>query len=283
LHAGRLSSVGVPFSTETAILLVAIGVGVGAFGTLIGSGGGFILTPILLLLYPRDSPETLTAISLAAVFFNAASGSAAYARQRRIDYRSGTVFALATLPGAISGALVVGAVSRRVFATIMGLVLALLAVWLLAGGRWPLRQPRRHREHRVLFDRNGERFEYDVPLCRGALYSLGVGFLSSFLGIGGGVIHVPVLVRALAFPTHLATATSHFVLAIMAGTGTITHVVLGNFSHGHGVRRGAALSIGVVAGAQLGAHVSLRLRGAVIQWLLAGALLALAARLLDSA
>lgn len=283
MHAARLGSVGVHFSAETAILLVAIGVGVGAFGTLIGAGGGFILTPILLLLYPHDSPETLTAISLAAVFFNAASGSSAYARQRRIDYRSGAVFALATLPGAIGGALVVGAVSRRVFDTIMGLVLALLAVWLLAGERWPLRQPRRDREHRVLVDRSGERFEYDVPLRRGALYSLGVGFLSSFLGIGGGVIHVPLLVRALGFPTHLATATSHFVLAIMAGTGTVTHVVLGNFSHGHGVRRAAALSIGVVAGAQLGAHVSLRLRGAVIQWLLAGALLALAARLLGSA
>lgn len=68
----------------------------------------------------------------------------------------------------------------------------------------------------------------------------------------------------------------------MAGTGTITHVALGSFSHGHGVRRAAALSVGVVAGAQLGAHVSLRLRGAVIQWLLAAALLTLAARLLYS-
>jgi len=78
----------VRFSTETAALLVLIGFAVGAFGTLIGAGGGFILTTILLLLYPHDSPQTLTAISLAAVFFNAASGSAAYARQRRIDYRT---------------------------------------------------------------------------------------------------------------------------------------------------------------------------------------------------
>jgi uncharacterized membrane protein YfcA len=270
------------FSAETALLLAAIGLGVGAFGTLIGAGGGFILTPILLLLYPHDSAQTLTAISLAAVFFNAASGTTAYARQRRIDYRSGIVFALATLPGAIGGALVVGIVSRRVFDAIMGLVLALLAISLLAGERWPLPQPQRNLERRVLVDRGGERYEYDVPIRRGALYSLGVGFLSSFLGIGGGVIHVPLLVRALGFPTHLATATSHFVLAIMAGTGTITHIALGSFSHGHGVRRAAALSVGVVAGAQFGAHVSLRLRGAVIQWLLAAALLALAARLLYS-
>ncbi|MGH2972419.1 MAG: sulfite exporter TauE/SafE family protein [Gaiellaceae bacterium] len=252
------------FDTTTAVILVAIGVGVGTFGTIVGAGGGFILTPILLLLYPHDSPRTITAISLAVVFFNAASGSVAYARQRRIDYRSGVVFAIATLPGAVGGALLVGHVSRHLFAGIMGGVLAALAVWLLAGERWPLPQP----EHRLRL---------------GFLYSLGVGFLSSFLGIGGGVIHVPLLVRALGFPMHVATATSHFVLAVMAGTGTITHIVLGSFHHAQGWRRTAALSVGVVAGAQLGAHISLRLRGAVIQWLLATALLALAARLLYSA
>jgi len=97
------------WSFEAAVVLCLIGVGVGAFGTVIGAGGGFILTPILLLLYPHDSAQTLTAISLAAVFFNAASGSVAYARQRRIDFHSGTVFAIATLPGAVAGALVLEA------------------------------------------------------------------------------------------------------------------------------------------------------------------------------
>jgi uncharacterized membrane protein YfcA len=271
----------VAFTTETAVLLVLIGFGVGAFGTVIGAGGGFILTPILLLLYPHEPAQTLTAISLTAVFFNAASGSAAYARQRRIDYRSGIVFAL-TIPGAIGGALLVGVVSRQVFDTIMGAVLAALAVWLIAGERWPLREARGHLERRTLVDRNGETYEYSVPVRRGAVFSLGVGFLSSFLGIGGGVVHVPLLVRAFGFPTHIATATSHFVLAIMAGTGTLTHVLLGSFHH-HGLRRTVALSIGVVAGAQLGAHVSLRLRGEAIQWLLAAALLVLSARLLIAA
>ncbi|MGH3003305.1 MAG: sulfite exporter TauE/SafE family protein, partial [Gaiellaceae bacterium] len=224
------------FSTETAALLVLLGFGVGAFGTLIGAGGGFILTPVLLLLYPHDSPQTLTAISLAAVFFNAASGSVAYGRQRRIDFRSGIVFGLATLPGAVGGAIVVGSVSRQLFDGIMGGILALLAAWLLVGDRWPLVAPGRRLERRVLVDRAGETYAYAVPLQRGALYSLAVGFLSSFLGIGGGVIHVPLLVRALGFPTHIATATSHFVLAIMAGAGTLTHIALGSFAHRAGVR-----------------------------------------------
>ena len=271
-----------PFTTQTAILLVLLGFAVGAFGTIVGAGGGFILTPILLILYPHESAQTLTAISLTAVFFNAASGSLAYARQRRIDFRSGTIFALATVPGAIGGAVLVGVVSRQGFDAIMGVVLAALAILLIAGERWPLREARGHLELRVLTDRAGETYEYSVPVIRGAIYSLAVGFLSSFLGIGGGVIHVPLLVRALGFPTHIATATSHFVLAIMAGTGTITHIVIGSFHH-HGLRRTIALSAGVVAGAQFGAKISLRLQARVIQWLLAVALIALSARLLISA
>jgi uncharacterized protein len=270
----------VAFTATTAVLLVALGVG--AFGTLVGAGGGFILTPILLLPYPHDPAKTLTAISLMVVFFNAASGTAAYTRQRRTDFRSGVVFGVATVPGAVAGALLVSHVSRALFDPLMGAVLALLAAWLLFGERMPRARPTRHTVERELVDARGERYRYRVPLARGAVYSLGVGFVSSFLGIGGGVIHVPLLVRALGFPTHIATATSHFVLAIMAGTGTVTHLITGSFQHGHGLRRGAALSLGVVAGAQLGAHVSLRLSGRTIQWLLAVALASLAIRLLVS-
>jgi len=256
---------------------------VGAFGTIVGSGGGFILTPILLLLYPHDRPATLTAISLTAVFFNATSGSAAYAHQRRVDFRSGLAFAAAALPGSIVGALVVGAVSRSAFSVVMAFALLALAAWLLLGEPGGARLPKGRLVHRVLIDRYGRRFEYAVPMRRGVAYSSVVGFASSFLGIGGGVIHVPLLVRVLGFPTHIATATSHFVLAIIAGSGALTHVAAGSFAHGHGIRRAIALSIGVVAGAQLGARLSLRARGRIVETLLGVALLALAARLLLTA
>jgi len=273
----------VTFSPTVAVLLVALGLAVGAFGTIVGSGGGFILTPILLILYPHDRPATITAISLTAVFFNAASGSAAYAHQRRIDYRSGLTFAAAALPGSIVGALVVGDVSRSLFNVLMAVVLLVLAAWLLFGGPKDARRPRGRLTHRELTDRYGTTYRFDVPVRRGVLYSGVVGFASSFLGIGGGVIHVPLLVRALGFPIHLATATSHFVLAIIAGSGAATHVITGSFAHGHGIRRAIALSVGVVAGAQLGARLSLRASGHLVEGLLGIALAGLAVRLLVGA
>jgi uncharacterized membrane protein YfcA len=268
-------------SLTAAGLLVLLGIGVGVFGTLVGAGGGFVLTPVLLLLYPADSPATITAISLVVVFFNALSGSVAYARLRRIDYRSGLAFSAATVPGAIGGALLVAIAPRRLFDAVMALLLGGLAAWLVAGAR-PAKAPSTVTggQSRKLTDRTGTVYRYSVPVARGVGFSVGVGFVSSFLGIGGGVIHVPLMIGALGFPVHVATATSHFVLANMSAVGTVTHVVQGSFAGGTGIHRAVALSIGVVAGAQGGAALSQRIHGLVIQRLLALALAAIAIRLL---
>ena len=258
-----------------------LGFGVGLLGTLVGAGGGFVLTPVLLTVYPHDSPQTITAISIAVVFFNASSGSIAYARQRRIDYRSGLIFAAATMPGAVVGALAVDKVPRHAFDALMAALLLAIAVWLLVGSRTPP-APRLHGAVRTIVDRQGVATSYRVAVVRGALFSVAVGFLSSFLGIGGGIVHVPLLVQALGFPVHVATATSHFVLVFMSGTGSLTHLLQGSYRVGHGLRRTLALSAGVVVGAQLGALISLRTGGPVIQRLLALALLALGLRLVLS-
>lgn len=270
------------FTLLTAALLCLLGFGVGVFGTLVGAGGGFIVTPALLLVYPRSTPALITAISLIVVFFNAASGSSAYARQRRIDYRSGVLFALCTLPGSILGVVVADHVSRPGFDVVMGVALTALAVWLLQGREEPAGEGVGAGVARRIVGRDGREYRYRANVRLGAALSVGVGFISSFLGIGGGVVHVPLLVAVLGFPTHVATATSHFVLAIMALVATATHVVAGTFHHGAGLRRAAALSVGVVVGAQLGAVLSQRLSGRLIQRLLAAGLLALGARLILS-
>ena len=71
--------------------LIPMGFFTGAYGALIGAGGGFILVPALLILFPNEAPEIVTSISLAVVFFNALSGTIAYARSQRIDYKIGAI------------------------------------------------------------------------------------------------------------------------------------------------------------------------------------------------
>jgi len=120
---------------EQFLALVVVGLGIGIFGTLIGAGGGFILMPLLLIVYPQENPELLTSISLAVVFFNALSGTVAYARMKRIDYRSGILFSLATVPGAILGALSTSYIPRRTFNVIFGLALISASLFLFLNPR----------------------------------------------------------------------------------------------------------------------------------------------------
>ena len=266
------------------VWLALLGLAVGTFGTLVGAGGGFILTPVLLVVYPELTPAQITGVSLLVVFFNALSGSIAYARLKRIDYRSGLRFAAAGIPGSILGALAVHLVPTRVFDLIMAAVLAILSAVVIRLRPHAERAiPRGATTVRELVDAHGERYRYNVPLARGTIYSAGVGFLSSFLGIGGGVIHVPLMAGALGFPTHIATATSHFVLVFMSGTASATHLLGGTLTVGHGLRRAIALSIGVLPGAQLGARLSRRFTGPTIRKFLGVALVGLAVRLLVAA
>ena len=263
------------FGVEQYLGLVALGMGVGAYGTLIGAGGGFVLMPVLLLLYPDQNADLLTSISLAVVFFNALSGSEAYAMMKRIDYRSGLMFAAATIPGAVLGALNTSFISRRMFDFIFGVLLVAAAAFLV----WRPKKPevastsqhlsRLYVTHHLV-DVHGTEYRYSFNYLLGMAISVIVGYVSSFLGIGGGIIHVPALSYFLDFPVHVATATSHFILAIMALTGTVVHIMTGTFTHG--VHRTLVLSIGVLIGAQIGARLSEKIQGS---WIIRGLAIAL--------
>jgi uncharacterized membrane protein YfcA len=268
------------------LLLIPLGFAVGAYGTIVGAGGGFVLVPVLLILYPDEDPASITAISLMVVFFNAASGSAAYARAKRIDYLTGVVFALATIPGAIGGAFLVAAVPRQLFDLIFALLLFALGGYTMWGIGRPMvmRPPLRGRGivTRVMpAGEEGATFQYSYNMWQGIAYSAGVGFISSLLGIGGGVIHVPVMITLLRIPVHVAVATSHFVLAVMSGTGTIVHLSTGTLA-GDNLIRSVLISLGAVPGAQVGARIAHRLHGVTIARLLMVALFALGLRQLWS-
>jgi uncharacterized membrane protein YfcA len=263
-----------------ALLLVILGIGVGAYGTLIGAGGGFVLVPALLLLYPHESPLTITTISLAVVCANAVSGSLAYVRMKRVDFQTGRLFALATVPGAVIGVFATGLFSRGPFDKLLGTLLVLLALWLVLKPQAEA-QPARNADGlttRTLVDATGTTYTYAYNQWLGLGLSGMVGFLSSLLGIGGGIIHVPAMVQLLNIPPHIATATSHFILALTSGTGSVVHAARGDFHSVLG--KTIALAVGVIPGAQVGAVLSNRLKGPLIIRLLALALAVVGLRLL---
>lgn len=259
----------------SVVTRIGLGFAVGAFGTLIGAGGGFLLVPLLVIGYGFAPPDAV-GTSLSLVFLNALSGSVAYLRQRRVDLALGWKFAAATVPGAIGGAYVSRALPTRVFGLGFGVILLVIALLLFFGKSAP---PSRGAAGRTLVDVTGESHVYRVDVWKGVVVSLVVGILSSVFGIGGGIIHVPFLIVVLGLPVHVATATSHFVLSISTFVGAVTFLAMGHVD----LATTALMGLGILAGAQLGAHASVRAGSALIRQILAGSLALVGLRMILTA
>jgi uncharacterized membrane protein YfcA len=264
-------------SVFETLVLSLLGFGVGIFGTLIGAGGGFLVVPILIILYHVDS-SVAAGTSLLFVFFNALSGSIAYLRQKRVDVEIGIIFTLMTVPGSILGAYITTYyLESLVFKIIFSLILFIVSLYLMFR---PVGEQKRNPVAkgycRILVDSSGKTYEYSVSLPIGMFISFGVGFVSSIFGIGGGIIHVPAMIFLMNFPVHVATATSQFILCFSTLIGSITHFTLGNVRFDLAI----PLAIGALVGAQVGAKLSLRTKGTIIERLLSIGLIIVAIRLL---
>ena len=263
---------------ESIYLLIAVGFLIGTIGTLIGAGGGFILVPLLILVHPGFTSETITAISMVIVACNAISGTVAYMSSKRIDYKAGVIFALCTIPGSVLGVLTAKVISRNIFDIVFSVLLIGTAAFLfIKGGARDsiVKLPAAAHKGWVqqhLVDKWKERYDYAYDMIKGSVLSVFVGYFSPLLGIGGGIIHVPAMVEWLRFPVHIATATSHFILAIMAAVSVGVHIYNGSYNDPLVLKMVIGLAAGVIPGAQLGAYLSRKIEGKMIIKALAVAL-----------
>lgn len=270
-----------------ALGLLGLGLLAGGYGVLVGAGGGFILAPLLILVW-KMPPALAVGTSLAVVLVNSLSGALGYARARCVDYRSGILFALAAIPGSVLGALWVRASPPGAFRLAFGALLLALGGYLLLSSGVP-RGPGRPRpttagaagrvSRRRLVDASGTIYEYQFQEGPAVAANALFGFLSSFFGVGGGFLRTPLLVYVFHFPVRVAAATSILAMSIYTGVGVLSHGLIGNIAPWTFLLAGA----GVVLGSQVGVALSGRLRGPWVVRLLAVALVAVGVRLLVEA
>ncbi len=253
---------------ETALAyfgLLFLGFIVASYGTMVGAAGGFLYVPLLLFLFPAEHHSTLTAIALAVNFFTSFSGLTAYVRQKRVDYKSGLWFAAATIPGAILGVIATTLVARKSFEGIFSIFLIALAIFMFfrpktdtaASGEQHLTASRGLTQ--ISKSVNGITFEYHYNLILGLTTFFFLGFVVSFLGIGGGALIVPTLSYVVHFPVFIATATSIFIVSIITFTASMVNIFHGAFHHG--AHRIAAMGIGALIGSQVGGYLSKQVKG----------------------
>lgn len=239
------------------VSLALLAVFIGVVAALIGVGGGFLTVPTLVLLFAFASQKAV-GTSSSVIVATSISAAAAYAWQRRIDYRVGLALAAGTMPGSVLGAYATTFVSTQILRVLFGLFMMAVSLRMVlssekrvsktsaAGGGWM----------RSIVDSKGASFDYRVVILPGVAFSFFAGVASGLLGIGGGSLMVPVMTLLAGIPMHIAVATSSFMIIFTSSSAAVTQVLQGNVEFQYA----AVLAVGSVIGAQVGARLARRIK-----------------------
>ncbi|MBW8269352.1 sulfite exporter TauE/SafE family protein [Caldovatus aquaticus] len=272
-----------------ALLLLGIGFGVGWLSGLFGVGGGFLLTPLLILI---GIPAPVAVASGANQTLGASvSGLIAQWRRGNVDWRMGLVLVVGGFTGSALGVQFfvllrrIGQVDLVValfYIVVLGIVGALM---VMESVRAMLRRrraaPARLHEHTWLhglpFKMRFRKSRLYISVIPPLLVGAGIGILSAVMGVGGGFMLVPAMIYILGMPTSVVIGTSLFQVVFVSANVTLLQAL----------QTGAVdivlvllLLAGGVAGAQFGAAMGTRLRGEETRALLGLLVLAVAANLL---
>jgi uncharacterized membrane protein YfcA len=250
-------------------LLVAIGGGVGVVSGLFGVGGGFLVTPLLILI--GIPPAVAVATGANQVAGASFSGVLVHLRRKTVDFKMGLVL----LAGGLAGS----AVGVQIFAVLRDLgqidfVISLCyvvmlgsigAMMLVEGLRAMRRSSRggvaRRRRHgwvhglpfKMRFRASNLYISAVPPMVIGAM----VGILSAIMGVGGGFIMVPAMIYVLGMATSVVIGTSLFQILFVTAATTLMHSIT---SHTVDAMLAVMLLLGGVIGAQVGAHFAPRMK-----------------------
>ena len=244
------------------IWLVLLGFAAGVLGSMIGLGGGIIVVPVLTFM--GFSPTAAASNSLFAAFSNASASTISYVRQKRIDYSLGLRFGLMSVPGTILGAYISSGVTPEIFKILFGTILVISSGYILLKSK--IKPSKIKYQSKII-----------IVFTTGASFFAGI--ISSFFGIGGGIIFVPLMIIVIGMSMKKAAPTSQFILLFSSFSGIVVHSILGHPDY----YQALFLSIGSFAGGMLGARLSLEIKERNLQIIATIVIIAAAIKLfLDS-
>lgn len=216
-------------------ILLFIGLFTGAFGSLVGLGGGIIMVPSLLylnssgLLSDTILPEDAVGISLVVIVISAISSSIYYYKEGKIDVKSGLFFFSASGVTTILGSIATSYINIKAFYIFFGLLMIFITFLLSKKNTKPSQERKFPWDvQKVFINADGSEVEYGYNKKIAFLITAFAGFIGGVFGIGGGAIFVPMMVILFRFPPHIATATSMFIILLSTSIGSMTHIILGN-------------------------------------------------------
>nr|AAK96106.1 permease [uncultured crenarchaeote 74A4] len=238
--------------------LIPLGFAAGILGSMIGLGGGIIIVPILTFF---GFPPTVAASNRPfAAFSNSVASTISYSKQKRIEYPLGLKLGLIATPGTILGAIISTDAAPDLFKILFGFILIASSVYIL------LRKQIESRDKIIS--------KQLIIFIIGTSFFAGI--VSSFFGIGGGIIFVPLMVVGMGMSMKKAAPTSQLILLFASLSGIIVHSILG---HPDFLQSGF-LAIGSFFGGLVGAKLSLSVKERNLKILISVVLLLAAGKLI---
>jgi uncharacterized membrane protein YfcA len=256
----------------------------GLLGSMLGVGGGLIIVPILTLALHLPIQVAIGS-SLVAIVANACTAAGIYTKARLTNIKLGLLLETTTIPGAIIGGFAAAVIAPSILNALFGLVLIYVAYTMVTRQHFisadtqpddhlHLAEPGKISDNLSssltdsYYDQNlDEVVNYKVThIPAGLGTSFFAGILSSLLGIGGGIVNVPVMHMVMGVPMKAAIATSTFMIALTAATGAFIYQYYGNI-YPFII---APLVIGIVIGSRIGVELTQRTRGELLRHIFGG-------------
>ena len=253
-----------------------IAVFAGFLGSLVGLGGGIIITPALTILFGFDIKYAIGA-SIVAVIATSSGSAIAFVKDHVSNMRVGMLLEVFTTAGGVVGALMAGVFSSKLLYIFFSLILLNSFYGMLkkTGLITKLKKEEEKVENDKYADKyklnstyydkaTGKTVKYNVTnVPQGSLVMFGAGFASGLLGIGSGAFKVVALDTYMKLPIKVSTATSNFMMGVTATASALIYFFNGTINP----VVAAPIAIGTLIGSRTGAKVMQRLDAKYIRYI----------------
>ncbi|TDL98875.1 sulfite exporter TauE/SafE family protein [Macrococcus brunensis] len=259
------------------VLLILLGVGSAILGSLVGLGGGIIIVPSLIFLGGAGllagiTPQTAIGTSTVILIATGLSASIGYIKAKQVDIKSGFLFLIGIIPGAIVGAYLSHFLTLKSFNLYFGLLMIFMSIVLMFRDKIkPIKLFQNPERMRTFTDAKGQTYEYSIAPVPAVIATFFVGCLTGLFGIGGGALMTPLMIIAFRFPPHIAVGTSMLMILFSSLSGAISHIVLGNVIWHYAI----ILVISSFIGATIGVQINRRAKSETVVLILRLIMLAL--------
>lgn len=250
------------------LLMIGGGAAAGAFGSLLGLGGGVLIVPLLTLGFGLPLREAV-GVSLICVIMTSSAAAGVYLERHVANLRLGMTLELFTAIGALVGGSIAFLLDERLLSLLFGVLLLYVAATMARA-----RTSETAMDTPAAMDLEAaadtpamsattlERLSGDGyrvrNLGRGVVGATGAGVASALLGIGGGIIKVPLMHLSMGVPLRIATATSNMMIGITAAASAVIYVIRGGIDPYVAGPTAIGVFLGATVGSRLAPRVDLR-------------------------